>query len=168
MGDCLPETFEKMSLGREALGNYIIPRFSTFVGKGKIILNIGKHSFVSYSKFFPDCEFLELDKVANLNPDITADIEEGIESVPNNHFDAVIMIGVYEYLFKPERAFREIGRILKEGGYFLAALPGVGYCDVGLDLHNWVDCFSLFRIEESYFFYENKKDVSSICVIVRK
>ena len=37
---------------------------------------------------------------------------------PDNHFDLVISIAVFEHLHSPWKAIKEVARVLKKGGYF--------------------------------------------------
>ncbi len=51
-----------------------------------------------------------------------------------NSFDAVVCIEVLEHLFDPAVALREITRILKPGGLFVATVPNVAYWRTRLEL----------------------------------
>jgi len=59
-----------------------------------------------------------------VNPDTSA-----IDS-PDNMFDGATTIEVFEHLFDPLRAAREINRVLKPGGVLVATVPNFGY-------HTW-------------------------------
>jgi SAM-dependent methyltransferase len=45
---------------------------------------------------------------------------------PDNHFDAVTCWHTFEHVYDPKLYLREIGRVLKPGGYFVMAVPNAG------------------------------------------
>jgi len=66
-----------------------------------------------------------LDKVTDFNPDIVGDIQA--LPMPDNSVDAVICIAVLEHVEEPQRAMKEIWRVLKPGGYCFLYVPFLYY-----------------------------------------
>ena len=161
------------SKGRKALNTYIIPRFSGLFKNGDRILNIGRHLIWDYGLFFNNpklmCYYQNLDSdVKNIG---SGDIHGNIESCPvieGGSYHGIMMIGVFEFIDKHESAFEEIYRILKSDGKLLVAFPGIGTDYGSVTLTSWVDYLKKFRIDETYFYYDNDMDISSVCVICTK
>lgn len=70
-------------------------------------------------------EYLVLDKVPDYNPDIVGDIH----NLPfeDNSVDAIICIAVLEHVEEPQKAVREMYRVLKPGGYCYIYAPFLFY-----------------------------------------
>lgn len=66
-----------------------------------------------------------LDKVADYKPDIVGDIHN--LPLPDSSVDAVICIAVLEHVEEPQKAVREIYRVLKPGGYCYLCVPFLYY-----------------------------------------
>ena len=66
-----------------------------------------------------------LDKIPDHHPDIVADIH----NLPfaDNSLDAIICIAVLEHVEEPQRAMKEIYRVLKAGGYCFLYVPFLFY-----------------------------------------
>ena len=56
-----------------------------------------------------------LDKVADYSPDIVGDIHE--LPLEDNSVDAILCSAVLEHVEEPQRAVKEMYRVLKKGGY---------------------------------------------------
>jgi len=58
-------------------------------------------------------------------PDVKPDVAARCESIPckEKRFDAVICTELLEHLPEPEKALKEIKRVLKEGGYLYLTVP---------------------------------------------
>ena len=54
-------------------------------------------------------------------------VENGIIDAPDNSFDGACCVEVFEHLFDPLQAARELRRVLKPGGVLLATVPNFGY-----------------------------------------
>lgn len=102
--------------------NELIPEFAKKVGER--VLFIGVHPKIDYSIYFKDYETMDINP--KTEPDIVGDIQNCPE-IRDNTYDGVIMVGVYEYLDRPQLAFREINRILKDRGRALVCVPGPAY-----------------------------------------
>jgi ubiquinone/menaquinone biosynthesis C-methylase UbiE len=102
--------------------NRIIPEFAKTVGDR--VLFVGVHPKIDYSSYFRDFQTIDINP--ETNPNIVGDIQDCPE-IGDKTYDAVIMIGVYEYLSNPYYAFHEINRILKYEGKALICLPGLAY-----------------------------------------
>lgn len=70
-------------------------------------------------------EYKILDKVADYNPDIVADIHD--LPFENESVDAFICIAVLEHVEQPWRAVQEMYRTLKKGGYLYMYMPFLFY-----------------------------------------
>lgn len=111
------------SPARKAINN-LIPKFAKNFKQGNILF-VGVDRVYDYAHVFKGCNYQTLDINPETRPDIVADIQDS--KLPANSFDGIIMVGVYEYLPKPRRAFEEIARILKPTGKALICVPSVGY-----------------------------------------
>jgi SAM-dependent methyltransferase len=54
-------------------------------------------------------------------------VENGTIDAPDNSFDGACCIEVFEHLFNPLQAARELRRVLKPGGMLVATVPNFGY-----------------------------------------
>lgn len=70
-------------------------------------------------------EYKILDRVPDYNPDIVGDVQ----SLPfaDASVDAVICIAVLEHVEEPQKAMKEIYRVLKPGGYCYVYVPFLYY-----------------------------------------
>ena len=102
--------------------NQIISEFAKTVGER--VLFVGVHPKIDYSPHFKYFQTMDINPA--MDPDIDADIQR-CPIIGDKTYAAVIMIGVYEYLDRPQLAFQEINRILKDGGKALICLPGPAY-----------------------------------------
>jgi ubiquinone/menaquinone biosynthesis C-methylase UbiE len=66
-----------------------------------------------------------LDKVADYKPDIVGDIHN--LPLPDASLDAVICIAVLEHVEEPQKAMKEIYRVLKPGGFCFIYVPFLYY-----------------------------------------
>ncbi len=66
-----------------------------------------------------------LDKVADYHPDIVGDIHN--LPFPDNSVDALVCISVLEHVEEPQKAVREMHRVLKPGGYCYIYAPFLFY-----------------------------------------
>jgi SAM-dependent methyltransferase len=75
--------------------------------------------------YLKNVDYKIMDPVPDYNPDILGDIH----SMPfdNNSLDAVICLAVLEHVENPIKAFQEIYRVLKPGGYVLIYVPFLYY-----------------------------------------
>lgn len=72
-------------------------------------------------KYLLQVEYKIMDYTPQYNPDIVGDIH----NIPlkNNSVDAIICLAVLEHIENPFKAFSEMYRILKKGGYLLVYVP---------------------------------------------
>lgn len=54
-------------------------------------------------------------------------VENGCIDAPDNSFDGACCVEVFEHLFNPLQAARELQRVLKPGGVLVATVPNFGY-----------------------------------------
>jgi len=66
-----------------------------------------------------------LDKVSDYNPDIVGDVHD--LPFEDNSVDAVICMNVLEHVEEPQKAVKEIYRVLKPGGYAYFDAPFIFY-----------------------------------------
>lgn len=165
---------ERTTKGRYFLNTWLVPRVVNLLNNGDEVLFVGIETNWNYKPFFwnpgKQCPYFTLDINEGLKPDIVCNIEDCRGKIASNRFSLVIMIGMYEFLDSPSKAFREIRRILKPNKYMLIALPGKGYysdhrgvslCDISSVIHQ-------FRVLEMYCIYEGKEEPNSICVLCQK
>lgn len=96
------------------------------IAKEKIVLNVGggrpfQKYLKNYKKYFQNCNYKTLDKAARYQPNILGDILN--MPITDKSVDAVICWSVLEHVSEPQKAAREIYRILKKGGKALIAVP---------------------------------------------
>ncbi len=71
---------------------------------------------------FPNAvEYVGIDVREGENVDVVGDVHELSKLVPNNHFDIVYSISVFEHLLFPWKAALEINKALKPGGHVMTA-----------------------------------------------
>lgn len=75
--------------------------------------------------YMTQVDYKILDKVPDYKPDIVGDIHD--LPFPDNSVDAIICIAVLEHVEEPQRAVREIYRVLKPGGYAYLYAPFLFY-----------------------------------------
>jgi SAM-dependent methyltransferase len=54
------------------------------------------------------------------------DVEDGLP-FSNDSFDMVTCVAVLEHLFNPEKAVREMSRVLRRGGYLIVGVPNIAW-----------------------------------------
>jgi len=172
-------SMDGVSEGRVFLNRELVPRFANRFKDGDKILFVGCHPYWDYSPFFNNpgklCNYRTLDKHPGGGnqpvPDFNLSIED-CHTIEDNWFDGIIMIGVYEYLDHPEKAFSEINRILKPDGKALISVPGKGYyTDENRSINPWEvwEKFCPLIILEVYVIYEkDNQPPTSISVIAKK
>jgi ubiquinone/menaquinone biosynthesis C-methylase UbiE len=70
-------------------------------------------------------DFKILDKVADYHPDIVGDIHD--LPFEDNSVDAIICVSVLEHVEEPQKAVKEMHRVLKPGGYCYIYAPFLFY-----------------------------------------
>lgn len=75
--------------------------------------------------YIEKADYKVLDKVLDYHPDIVGDIMD--LPLEDNSVDAIICIAVLEHVEEPQRAVREIHRVLKSGGYCFIYAPFLFY-----------------------------------------
>jgi len=76
-------------------------------------------------EYIAKVDYKVIDKVADYNPDIVGDIHD--LPFEDNSVDAIICIAVLEHVEEPQRAVREMYRVLKPGGYCYIHAPFLFY-----------------------------------------
>ncbi len=107
--------------------------------KGEFVLldiGAGNHSASKTKKWFPNCEYHGLDLNKNYNNDendfkqmksfYELNLEElNLASVPNSHFDFIMMAHVVEHLKNGDEVLVKLLDKLKPGGYLYVEYPGI-------------------------------------------
>ena len=76
-------------------------------------------------EYMDKVDYKVLDKVKDYNPDIVGDIHN--LPMADNSVDAIICIAVLEHVEEPQKAMKEIHRVLKPGGYCFIYVPFLFY-----------------------------------------
>lgn len=76
-------------------------------------------------KYIKKVDYKVLDKVLDYYPDIIGDVQD--LNLPDNSIDAIICIAVLEHVEEPQKAVREMHRVLKPGGYCFIYTPFLYY-----------------------------------------
>jgi SAM-dependent methyltransferase len=91
------------------------------------LLEIGSRNVtgaVRRDVFQSNVDYTGLDIHAGENVDVVADVHELSSHLPQDHYDAVFTISVFEHLAMPWQALVEINRVMKPGGLlFIATHP---------------------------------------------
>lgn len=103
-----------------------------------VLLDIGagNHSASKTKKWFPNCEYHGLDLNKNYNNDendfklmksfYELNLEDlNLDSVPNAHFDFIMMAHVIEHLKNGDQVLVKLLAKLKPGGYLYVEYPGI-------------------------------------------
>ena len=162
--------FGNVSLGRLIINKELLPRIIAKLPDVGTALSVGVHKYWDYSCMFNNPAKLikheTLDtypgtgKPGDENyypaPDYNMSIET-CDAIPDNSFDCIVMIGVYEYLDHKAQAFAQINRMLKPDGIAVLTMVGEGY-DSQPNNHIkpencWKDLLPL-RVNEVYTTYE--------------
>lgn len=77
------------------------------------------------AKYLKNVKYIVLDKVADYNPDIVGDIHN--LPLRDSSVDAIICMNVLEHVEDPQKAVKEIYRVLKPGGYCYFDTPFIFY-----------------------------------------
>ena len=99
-------------------------------------IGAGNHSASKTKKWFPNCEYHGLDLNKNYNNDendfklmksfYELNLEElNLDSVPNAHFDFIMMAHVIEHLKNGDQVLVKLLAKLKPGGYLYVEYPGI-------------------------------------------
>ena len=179
------KNFGNVSLGRLFINKELLPRIIHRIPDTADVLFVGCHKYWDYSCLFNNpaklCNFKTLDTNPGTGnpgedgyyptPDYNLSIET-CDEIPDNSFDCIVMIGVYEYLNNKKQTFDQIYRMLKPGGIGVFTCVGEGY-DPRPDNHlnpllAWEQMGKL-RIEEMHLTYE-KQDAppTAVHVVARK
>jgi len=164
---------ERTTKGRYFLNTHLLPRMASILTNGDEVLFVGTDTSWDYKPFFwnpaKQCPYFTLDISADNQPDIVGNIEE-CPQLESDRFKLVILIGVYEFLKRPDKAFSEIRRLLKPGGYLLVALPGKGYFSDyrGIERKQAIDILKDYQVLETYYLWEGHEEPNSICVLCQK
>lgn len=163
----------KTTAGRYKINKELMPRLAWMLQDGDEVLYIGTDSSWDYKNIFwnpsKECPFTTIDMSEHLNPDIVGNIEE-MPHVESGKYSAVIMIGIYEFLNHPNKAFEELKRVLKPGGILFVAFPGKGYYNDnrGITPAGCLEALQGFVATEMHLLYEGKDVPNSIIMFARK
>lgn len=175
----LYKDFGNISLGRAFVNMELLPRIIQKLPDVGKVLNVGVHKYWDYSCLFNnpakllDYESMDTHPGGGDQPVPTHNMSiESCDAIPDNTYDCILMIGVYEYLDHKKEAFGQIYRMLKPDGIAVCTIVGEGY-DAAPNNHIkpenvWNDMAPL-RVDEVYCTYEQKgKPPTAVHVIARK
>jgi len=96
---------------------FVIEASKEYNSKGRMILDIGAEN-TPYKKYFDMAKYFTHDVKQNKDKTISyvADLNKGLQEIPDNTFDCIICTQVLEHLIKPSVVFKEFYRILKPNG----------------------------------------------------
>lgn len=85
------------------------------------VLDVGGGEFLRYKDLFSYDTYTCMDVYEGIGVDIIG----SADSIPfeNETFDSIVSTQVFEHLAFPEKAAREICRVVKKGGYVLITVP---------------------------------------------
>lgn len=98
-------------------------------------IGAGNHSATKAKTVFPNCEYHGVDMEKDYNNSeedfklMTAFYEMDLtkldfSSIPNNYFDAILMVHVIEHLYNGDEVVKRLLPKLKSGGYMYMEYPG--------------------------------------------
>lgn len=116
------------SPARTDINTNVLPSFRELILPGSRILSVGVD--IRWDSFYKEFWQKYIYETIDINPERNATYTGDIELCPQIQdiwYDAIIFIGVYEYVKSFENAKAEIFRILKPNGYVLFSVPGEAY-----------------------------------------
>ena len=97
-------------------------------GGGDTLIEIKRRNL---AKEVVGVELMEIPNSNQTNPIIDkfiiADIEKQSLSLPENHFDAILIGDVMEHLADPWKVVDYLSRLLKKGGVFIVSVPNIRF-----------------------------------------
>jgi len=169
---------DNTSSGRLFVNKTLLPRLIEGMKDGDRVLFVGLDTNWNYKPFFFNphilCDFVTAEMQSGMKPDIECDICDCKEQIPDNSFDLVLLIGMYECVNNPKGMIEETNRILKTGGRALIAFPGKGYREEGtLHPEEIFEASKPMIVEEVYLqgeFHSSDRDIppASIIVVAKK
>ncbi len=117
-------------------GRYFVDKFIKEISKefdkdGKVLLDVGA-GHQPYKKFFNKIKYESCDSdhvikeikydILNAKHDFYCNINEQIPR-KDKYYDIVLCSEVLEHVYNPENVIKEISRILKDDGVFIATIP---------------------------------------------
>jgi len=98
-----------------------VKKYSHYI-KGKV-LDVGAGKFSRYRSLFACDKYIKMDVEKSNNIDVLG----SAENIPfdNETFDSIVCTQVFEHLKVPNKAAREIHRVLKKDGYCLITVPQI-------------------------------------------
>jgi len=170
--------FNNVSEGRRFLNQELLWRLAEMLPRqGASVLNVGVHKYWDYACIFNNpgrlCDYKQMDTHPGGGDQPAPDFNMSIETcdaIPNDSFDAIVMIGVFEYLDHSDMAFNQIHRMLKPGGIALLAMTGKGEYDDsrGMGQEEVYERVKPLRVLENYSIFEGAEKPKSQIVICKK
>jgi len=169
--------YNTVTKGRAFLNRELLPKWASRCPDGSDVLFVGVHKYWDYSSIWNNpsklCNFFTLDTLPGdenqPKPDYNLNIET-CDEIESDRFTMIIMIGVFEYLDHPEKAYAQIHRMLKKGGIAIFAFTGKGEYDDnrGMDQAEVYTKILPLRVLENYSVYEGKDKPNAVITVAEK
>jgi SAM-dependent methyltransferase len=120
----------------ESLDSFFTDKLKKIFTEKKYIIDIGGSLRIDpknnrgkqtnwLDQYMKNVDYKVLDKIPDYQPDIVGDIHN--LPLPDNSVDAIICMSVLEHVEEPQKAVKEMHRVLKPGGYCFIFVPFLFY-----------------------------------------
>ena len=125
---------EYYSLARPEIQQFIQPNINALLdvgcGSGQMASELKLNKNINEVWGIELVETAGLKAKEKLDRVIISPVENAIDELPNNYFDAIIFADVLEHLIEPEEILRKIKSKLKSEGQIIASIPNVRHWSI--------------------------------------